>query len=364
MCTLRKTIKLRRLVYLVTLLLIAGVYARGEDYVQDSTRKKEFNKSFSVNSSDKLYISNEFGNITVTHWNKKEVAIHVVIEASARTSKRAEELLGYANVELDKQGNTVKGETSRKNFSGTNNNEQLNVNYFIRMPASMEQVLELKFGNIYLPDRIDGKTHVELKFGNLKAGDFTKDLHLEAEYSNVTLGDVTKGDLELAFCGSVKIGDVNQLHLESKYSNVIVKKIKKLHLENSFGDITVDELTEGYMEIKYGKGKLGTLRKSLTVDKLEFGSLDIKDVAPDFIKIEVESNYGNLGLGIPVKTAFDVEVEKIKYGKYIIDGFNVQTNKEENRGEVSYRSSVNNGNRQRRVYYHAGGFGNLTIKAR
>ena len=44
----------------------------------DELNKKEYEKSFPANKSDELFISNKYGGITITHWDKAEVAFRVV----------------------------------------------------------------------------------------------------------------------------------------------------------------------------------------------------------------------------------------------------------------------------------------------
>lgn len=363
MCT-SKTIKSRSFICFITLLLVIGTHARAEEYVQDSNRKKEVNNTFSVGKSDKLYIVNEFGNITVTHWNRNEISIHAVIESGARTDKRADELIGYVNVELNKQGNTVKGVTSRKNFSGTRDNERLNVNYFIQMPSTIELELEQKFGDIYLPDRNEGKASVELKFGNIRGGSFTKDLYMEAEYSNVTLTDLVNAQMDLKFCGSVTMQNAKTLQIDAQYSTLKITQVDKLQLESSFGNLTVGQLTNGELEMKYSDGTIKKLEQSLEIEGLSFCTLIVKDISSNFTTINAESNYGNLELEIPKKTAFNVNVESMKFSNYDINGFDDNTVKDENRGNKNYRSTVNGGNNKQTIYFNGKQFGNLKIIAK
>ena len=53
----------------------------------DELNKKEYEKSFPANKSDELFISNKYGGITITHWDKAEVAFRVVVEVKSRNEQ-------------------------------------------------------------------------------------------------------------------------------------------------------------------------------------------------------------------------------------------------------------------------------------
>ena len=57
--------------------------------VTEYEKQKTVTRSFDVSAGDQLSIDNRYGNITITHWNKKQVEIRVVVESRARREAAA-----------------------------------------------------------------------------------------------------------------------------------------------------------------------------------------------------------------------------------------------------------------------------------
>lgn len=101
-------------------------------------QEKEISQSYSVSSNDRLQVENRYGNITITHWNKNEVAIRVEIECKARSEERAQENLDRIQIETQKTGGIVSAITTiKKEMNGNSNNESMTINYYIQMPPKL-----------------------------------------------------------------------------------------------------------------------------------------------------------------------------------------------------------------------------------
>ena len=99
-----KQLKSRSLLLLAVLLIASTAISWGAK--PESIKKKEISKSFDVSLSDLLMTDNRYGNTTITHWNKNEVAIRVEIEAKAESADAAQACIDRVNIELKKSGKT------------------------------------------------------------------------------------------------------------------------------------------------------------------------------------------------------------------------------------------------------------------
>lgn len=330
-----------------------------EEYVAENVKKKEVKKVFKVSASDVLEIENQYGNITVTHWEKNEIEIRVVIEAKARNNKRVEELLEYADVRIEHSGNTVSGETSMANFGGTKNNERLAVHYYISKPAKIKPHLRLRYGNIILPQENEANTTLEVKYGNINAGDFTGKLKINSSYGNIEVGDFTDAQMTLAYCGTVVIGDGQDLSIDSRYSNGSLGDIEQLELEASYGKYKMNKIEAIELSAKYSNFDIQELGKELR-GSFSYGTINIKHVSSALRKIQAAARYGKFNIYMPVNMSFDVVAHNMKYATYTISGgFNVT--KEKNGHD--HHTKVNNGHATRIINYEGNGYSDLTIKA-
>jgi hypothetical protein len=344
--------------HLLIFLFLATVSVSAEEFAAASIKTREVANTFPVGDNDNISIDNCYGNVTVTHWNRNEIEIRVVIEAKANTDRRAEELLDHVSIDLHKFSDTVYGITSLSRFSGNRNNERLAINYFISKPSGVKPAIKLRYGNVNLPPENDAQTRLEVKYGNVNGGNFTRDLKIDCAYGDIDLGNLNAATLELAYCGQVKIGNSKQLDMESRYSNGQLKDVEQLNMEISYGNFDLGNMGQMNIEAEYSNIKVKRLEKRLFME-IDYGTANIDEVSESMSEIKAECSYANLNLKMPSDMAFDVVAEDMKYGNYNIGkNFNVSTTKDGS----GYRSRINNGSASHKIYFKGNGYSNLSIK--
>lgn len=351
-----------RSMLLLAMLLIVSIIS-GWAAKPESVKKKEISKSFDLNKGDMLMTDNRYGNTTITHWNKNEASIRVEIEVKTRSDEAAQKVLDRIQVELKKTGDTVSAVTSLKqqNWSGNGNqNERFTINYFISIPSKLDINLSQKYGNINLPDKNEGRSTIQVKYGNLNAGSFTQLLTLQLKYGNMEINDVAKANLDLGYCGNAVIRNAEQLYADNKYSNMEIKNCKQIDLENKYGNVKMGSVGKANMEIKYSEISIGSVSEGLEVGELAYSTLSIKDLSPNFKYINVDARYGNLNIYIPSNASFKVAAENLKYGNHSIGGFNDIEKRTEDK--VNHYYEVNGG-KNGKIHFDANNYSNIKVKA-
>ena len=241
-----------------------------------------------------------------------------------------------------------------------NRNERFTINYFISMPSKLAINLAQKYGNINLPEKNEGNSTIQVKYGNLNAGSFTKSLDLEVKYGNVDINDITKAYLYLGYCGNASIGNASQLEVDNKYSNLSIKKCTQITLENKYGNVKIESLDKGDMGIKYSEATIGSVKDELVVGELAYSTLTIKELSSNFKKLDVDARYGNLNVNISSGASFKVSAESMKYGNHNVSGFNVTNKSTEDK--VNHYYEINGGNKGR-IYFDGNSYSNIRVKA-
>lgn len=356
----KKELKKRSLQLLAILLLISNVNCWASK--AECIKKREMHESFKVSPSDLLMVDNLYGNITVTHWDKHEASIQVMIEVKAPTEADAQATIDRIKVEIKKSGSTVSAITSLKEPSNKNyyNNVSLNINYFINVPFKLTTDLNQRYGNIILPDKNEGKSNIRIKYGNLNANSFTASLNLEMKYGNADLEDISDAMLDLSYCGKVNIKNATKLNVDSKYSNTDIQDCRQINLENKYGNIKIQNVNVAYLNLKYSEASIGTVKEEVNIDDLSYTTLTVKELSANFKKVNVEGRYANLNLGIPENASFNVAAENMKYGNYNIKGFNITHSSVEEK--VNHYSEINNG-KGGKIYFNGNSYSNLKINA-
>jgi hypothetical protein len=338
------------------MLATPAVWAETLDYA----KKKELNHTFKVNANDQLQIENRYGNITITHWDKKEVAIQVIVESTARSESEAQKGLDRVDVELRQSGNTVYGITLLK-IQADRNDNRININYYISMPSKLSASLSQKYGNINLPDKNEGEYKMEVKYGNIVAGSFTAPLSIEAGYSNIKLEDVKNLQLDVAYSGNVAINNGDIMRIDSKYSNLNIRNISQLIIDKKYGNLQVQNVDKMSIDVKYSQCSVGRIKDELNVQSLSYSTLTVKELSTGFSRVRAESHYGNLNLSISSNASFKVNAKSIKYGAADIKGFKITDTSIENK--VDYYYQINGGSSSSVIDFEGNNYGNLHINA-
>lgn len=322
-------------------------------------KRKEVNHSFKVDNNSRLQIENKYGSITITHWNKKEVAIRVEIICKSNNEREAQEAIDGITIEASKLGDLISAETNIRQT--TMNNQSLNINYYLQMPASLKSELSQKYGNIHLPEKDNHEMEIEMKYSNLQAGDFVAPLSLEAKYSNIELGKLKEAELDIAYAGRASIEKAQKLEMESRYSSTKIGEVKYLNLNSKYDNISINQIDKLTMELAYSEATIGSLCEELEAEELSYSKMTINSLSPSFKQFNVDARYGNVVVKLPTKASFRVIAENMKYSKCNIKDFKTEQTSSD-KSNHSYIYEVNGG-KQPTIYFNGNNYSNLKIKS-
>lgn len=350
--------KVRNTLLILLFLVMGSNCASGKDYVQDKSNRREYTKTYKVKPSDKVDIDNKYGDITITHWAKKEIEVRVVVEASARNEARVKELLDYVSIDISQRGGTVYGKTNLKSFGGNRNNEQVKIDYYVSMPSTLASNLRVRYGNIHMPTRNEGNTSIDIAYGNIHGGDFTGRFDVVQKYGNLKVANLKKAELDMSYSGDITIGEAENIHCTSKYSNLKLGDIVDLVVDNSYGNIDINSIVRIDLQLKYGNIDIKHLKESFDASQFSYSNLKIKEIDSRFSRFNLEGNYSNATLYLDKAAKLNVEANQMKYGKLKTNGLNVQTEKV---GD-SYKVKINNGDSRRVIHFNGRNHSNLTLQ--
>jgi hypothetical protein len=267
------------------------------DNIEDGAGKervKNYSKSYSIDANDKIKVSNQYGKITVNTWDRHEVKVDVQIRAEANDEDYAQKLLDGVQISDSKNGDLVSFRTEIENNNGSwkiwnwggNKVHKLTINYTVYMPAKTDLNVEQSYGSIELPE-LDGKVRIS------------------SSYSSVSVQNLTNPSNEIeGSYGSLKMGSMNGGHLDFSY-----------------GSVDMDETNNLKANLSYGSFKLGRLKGTADLNLSYVGGFKISELANSFKRLNINSDYSAVSLGIPGNNSFDFNVTTT-YG-----GFNYNDDK-------------------------------------
>ncbi len=297
-----------------------------------SEKYKSYSKSYSIDGSAHLNLDNQYGKITVTTWDKREIRVDVQIKAESDGDSNTQKLLDAVNINDSKNGNEISFRTdishessSWKIFSwgGGNKVRKLTINYTVYMPAKTDLDVEQSYGNISLPD-LSGKVKISSSYGSVTVQGLSN----------------TSNEIQGSY-GSLKAGTLNGCHLAFSY-----------------GSVEIDESNNLKAELSYGSFKLGRLKGSADLDMSNVSGFRIGDVASTFRKININSSYSSVAFGVSDKNNFDFDVTTT-YGGFSYNNDRVSITSKTPADGSRYFSNTKN----YKGHYGKGGDAQIVVKS-
>lgn len=266
-------------------------------------KKKNVNLSFPVSSSDKVFLHNQFGDIKVNFWDKKEVRVEVIIVANASSEDRAADFINSVDVKGVKDGAqlTVKTYIERsdnRNWSNKGDKHSLKIDYMVYMPKSNPLQVKNSFGNTYLPS-------------------FSTPLKVDQSYGKLIAEDILnpESDITIAFCQNSYIKSMTGGKLKASYSGIKMEKADDFNFNNSFGDIDIKEVGKIDAKISYSSGSIGMLKESGNL-KLDFsGDFKLGNIGRNVRELDIKANYSPVSLILDDNINYEFDI-KAHYGDF------------------------------------------------
>ncbi|GAC1304288.1 MAG: hypothetical protein NVSMB24_11540 [Mucilaginibacter sp.] len=260
-----------------------------------SIKYKSYSKSYPVDGNDRIKLSNQYGKITVNTWDKHEMKVDVQIKAEANDDDEAQKLLNGVQIRDSKEGDQISFRTSIEPNSngswkmwnwGNNRRRKLEINYTVYMPAKTDLNVEDSYGGIVLP-KLDGRVKISSSYGSVTAENLSNPSNqIDGSYGNLKVGSLNGG-----------------------------------HVSYSYGNVEINECNNIKGGLSYGAFKLGRLNGAADLDLSYIGGFKINEVGPGLKRLDINSTYSGISLGLPGNNSFDFDITTT-YG-----GFNYNDDK-------------------------------------
>ncbi|MFT4032342.1 MAG: hypothetical protein QM669_07970 [Siphonobacter sp.] len=268
-----------------------------------SERKRTIVKTYSVNSKDRLYVSNQHGEVKVNVWDRNEVRAEIIILGLGKDEEEALSFLNAVDIEDSHAGNTIRLETrynepkegwSWKSFGfGKSKDDSkqrgVKISYTISMPRYMPLEMQNRFANATLAD-FSAPLRVNTQYGNFVADRLmSTDNDIKVEYGNASIRELNEGNLKI------------------QYSKLDLDKVDRLRLINNYGSLKLEDVGDIEATIQYSKGKIGKLREQARLNISYSGNLELPVLMSTVKNVDVKSNYTTVRL--PVREGQDIDFD-------------------------------------------------------
>jgi hypothetical protein len=310
------------------LILLSPVLSSGQSY----SEKRSFKKAFVVNKEMTLAITNKYGTIHLTTWNKDSVSVRAEIEAFASSQSRLGKMLEGININFSETGYQIIAQTYFsqsismlfESFKGMTNklipyDSRIQINYFVSLPENINLKIDNKYGDVYMENNI-ADLSVTLSNGSFKANSLNKASDLKLSFCDATINKIDGGNLDASF-SEVVIGELLNLSITSISSRLDLKQAGKIHLDSRrdkffigilgsaegdsyFTDFKIDELKDDVnLVTKYGSVYIDKINKSIKLISLNSGYTDISLSFDQTVSYNLDIRHINTFLTTPAQNA-------------------------------------------------------------
>jgi hypothetical protein len=307
--------KLSLLVFLLPALLIAGP-GNGK-----YTKTKKLSKTFSVNKNCLVDIRNEFGNVTITTWDKSTVSIDITVEVSGNNQQRVIDKLKAIDVDFNATASLVSARTDAEQGSnnssglwntlfhnGSNQTSNMKIDYIIKMPVTASLDISNDYGAVIL-DRLKGHAKIKCDFGRLDIGQLLADNnYLKFDYTDNSHIDYIKSGSIIADFSGFELHGAEKIEYKGDYTKGKFENVKYLEFNGDFCTIQSEIAVKIVGRGDYSTIKLGLVKESVDLNT-DFGSISIAELGLGFKEATIKSEYTGIKVGYHPEASFRFDID-------------------------------------------------------
>ncbi|KIO77092.1 hypothetical protein TH53_11335 [Pedobacter lusitanus] len=263
----------------------------------DPMRSKNFSKSFSLSSADKISLHNQYGGMVIKIWDKKEIKIDVSIRAFSNDDREAEKLIDQVNIAAEKNGDMVTCKTiigERNRWSGRNRRREVKVNYVVYMPAVNSLTLTQEFGNVSMED-FAGPLYAKVQYGDFNAGKLTNtNNYVSVQYGKTVITEINKAVVRQQYGSGLTIATAGTLDLNAQYATVTINTIRgDAVIRQQYGSgISITNVGNLDLDAQYANVRIDNIKGNAVI-KQQYNSVKIGTVG----KLDLRAQYANVNIG-------------------------------------------------------------------
>ena len=259
-----------------------------------------------VKSGATVKLENQFGNITLVPWDKKDLRLEFELKVMAKEKAQAEEILKGMDIVKRKflemgrlrfkegqkslyQTNTDQANEASVVYSlelqgadgGSNEERKIESYWTVYIPkAKFALIVANRFGNVNIPDYACKSLSAHVKFGSLLCGSLQTDeqkCELKAEHGSLKLTDCKTANVHALF-STVDITRCTNLVLNVQHAEqVSIGTCTDLNLVCEFSGVTLDQAHNATVNLQHSKLNAKAVRN--LNGSLCHSAIDIKEVA-------------------------------------------------------------------------------------
>jgi hypothetical protein len=286
------------------------------------SEKRELVKRFRIQPETEIDITNKYGRIELNTWKKDSVVIRFHMEINEKKPDKLKKTLDnldfditntqhylVVKTQVDKYRSQLESEL--KNFKETilQTNGSIKIDLEVWLPENRELRLENKFGDIMLGD-YHGELIVNLSNGKLKAGELTRRATLSLNFADATISNMNNGSISSNY-SDLSLRNSGDIRFDSKSSTIEIQNSGVLNITSRRDKYRIRQTDIMEASGNFSHFMVNELKEKANIH-MNFGSLDMEKILPEFITIYIESKSTDMNLVFSQDAKFNFEITETK----------------------------------------------------
>jgi hypothetical protein len=299
------------------LILISPLILRGQSYSEMRT----FQKSFRVNKEMTLEVSNKYGTLHLTTWDKDSVSVRAEIEAFASTQTKLGKMFEGININFSESSYQIIAQTDFtqsismlfESFKGMTKklipyDSRIQINYFISLPENINLKIDNKYGDVYMENN-SADISISLSNGSFKANVLNKASEIKLAFCDATINKIASGTIDASF-SEVIIRDSENLSISSISSRLDLKQAGKVNTESRRDKYFIGTITSIEGDSYFTDFKIEELLEELDLIT-KYGSIYTDVIDKSIQRIAINSGYTDIGLSFDPGVSYNLDIRHI-----------------------------------------------------
>ena len=298
-------------------LILFSLLLNGQSY----SEKRTYQKAFRVNKEMTLEITNKYGTIHLTTWNKDSVSIRAEIEAFASNQSKLGKMFEGININFSESSYYIIAQTDFtqsinmlfESFKGMTKklipyDSRIQINYFVSLPENVNLKIDNRYGDVYMENN-SADLSITMSNGSFKANTLNKASEIRLTFCDATINKIASGTIDASF-SEVVIGESKSLSISSISSRFELKQTGKLHTESRRDKFFIGNLASADGDLYFTDFKIEQLKDDINLIT-KYGSIYIDLIDKTIQLITVNSGYTDLSFSFDPAASYNLDIRHI-----------------------------------------------------
>jgi hypothetical protein len=288
---------------------------------QQNSETRSFIKTVPVSRETILELTNKYGTVQITPWNKDSAYVRAEIKAYAKDQSKLRKMFDGISINITDSKYLVKAQTEFtsninmlfESFKGMTSkiisyDSHVEINYYINIPEYLNLKIENKYGDVYM-ENSTGEFKITISNGSFKANSLGKNSSIKMVFCDAKITSIGSGNIDASF-SEVYIGETEDLSINSISSKYDIKKAGIISGESRRDKFFIENIESLHGNSYFTDYKVNNIKKEIDLST-RYGSISADLIGKGLESININSSYSDISLNFDPDVSYNLDIRYI-----------------------------------------------------